>query len=178
MTNCFQVCFQLQLAPVHRGPVRHLGWGLVEIGLQIDFKLADFGILLPAPSADALSATLYGHFTQAIYRNRPVGLKLDFNSFANPRSLSYTPPTHSGKAPNRGVYTQPNHPTQVSAHSQATQIRGVCTQPNRPNSVPVHPPATRPQVLRWGILSGGYRDKSQSHRAVRQLPSQLNMSSS
>jgi len=27
----------------------------------------------PARSADALPATLYGHFTQAIYRNRPVG---------------------------------------------------------------------------------------------------------
>jgi len=31
------------------------------------------GALLPARSADALPATLYGHFTQAIYRNRPIG---------------------------------------------------------------------------------------------------------
>jgi hypothetical protein len=27
---------------------------------------------LPARSADALPATLYGHFIQAIYRNRPI----------------------------------------------------------------------------------------------------------
>jgi hypothetical protein len=31
------------------------------------------GALFPAPSADALSATLYGHFTYAMYRNRPIG---------------------------------------------------------------------------------------------------------
>jgi hypothetical protein len=30
------------------------------------------GARFPARSADAMSATLYGHFTQAIYRNRPV----------------------------------------------------------------------------------------------------------
>jgi hypothetical protein len=30
------------------------------------------GARLPARSADALPATLYGHFTQTIYRNRPV----------------------------------------------------------------------------------------------------------
>jgi hypothetical protein len=29
---------------------------------------------IPAPSDDALPATLYGHFTQAIHRNRPVAL--------------------------------------------------------------------------------------------------------
>ena len=29
---------------------------------------------LPARSADALPATLYGHFIQAIYRNRPIAL--------------------------------------------------------------------------------------------------------
>jgi hypothetical protein len=34
------------------------------------------GAHFPAPTADALSATLYGHFTQAIYRNRIV-LKVD-----------------------------------------------------------------------------------------------------
>jgi hypothetical protein len=28
--------------------------------------------LFPAPSANALPATLYGHFTQAIHRNRPI----------------------------------------------------------------------------------------------------------
>jgi hypothetical protein len=30
------------------------------------------GDRFPARSADALPATLYGHFTQAIYRNRPI----------------------------------------------------------------------------------------------------------
>jgi hypothetical protein len=30
------------------------------------------GARFPARSADALPATLYGHFTQAIYRNRPI----------------------------------------------------------------------------------------------------------
>jgi len=30
------------------------------------------GARFPARSADALSATLHGHFTQAIYRNRPI----------------------------------------------------------------------------------------------------------
>jgi len=32
------------------------------------------GARFPARSADALPATLYGHFTQAIYRNRPISL--------------------------------------------------------------------------------------------------------
>ena len=31
------------------------------------------GARFPARSADALPATLYGHFTQAIYRKRPIG---------------------------------------------------------------------------------------------------------
>jgi len=31
------------------------------------------GARFPMWSADALPATLYGHFTQAIYRNRPIG---------------------------------------------------------------------------------------------------------
>ena len=30
------------------------------------------GAWFPARSADALPATLYGHFTQAMYRNRPI----------------------------------------------------------------------------------------------------------
>jgi hypothetical protein len=30
------------------------------------------GARFPALSADALPATLYGHFTQVIYRNRPI----------------------------------------------------------------------------------------------------------
>jgi len=38
------------------------------------------GARFPARSTDALPATLYGHFTQAIYRNRPT---------RNPRVLSY-----------------------------------------------------------------------------------------
>jgi len=33
------------------------------------------GAGFPAQSADALSATLYGHFTQAIYRNRPIEVR-------------------------------------------------------------------------------------------------------
>jgi hypothetical protein len=35
------------------------------IGIQPGFRF-------PARSADALTATLYGHFTSAIYRNRPI----------------------------------------------------------------------------------------------------------
>jgi hypothetical protein len=31
----------------------------------------------PVLSADALPATLYGHFTQAIYRDRPISVTLD-----------------------------------------------------------------------------------------------------
>ena len=34
------------------------------------------GARFPARSADALPATLYGHFTQAIYQTRPIQLKL------------------------------------------------------------------------------------------------------
>jgi hypothetical protein len=30
------------------------------------------GARFPTRSADALTTTLYGHFTQAIYRNRPI----------------------------------------------------------------------------------------------------------
>jgi hypothetical protein len=33
------------------------------------------GARFPARSADALSVTLYGHFTQAIYRNRSIDNK-------------------------------------------------------------------------------------------------------
>ena len=32
------------------------------------------GARFPAWSADALPASLYGHFTQAIYRNRPIDM--------------------------------------------------------------------------------------------------------
>jgi len=45
----------------------------IIVGAVVIHK-ADSGILLPAPSADALSATLYGYFTQAIFRNRPVAI--------------------------------------------------------------------------------------------------------
>jgi hypothetical protein len=33
------------------------------------------GARFPARRADALPATLYGHFTQAIYRNRPIATR-------------------------------------------------------------------------------------------------------
>jgi hypothetical protein len=39
------------------------------MGIQPDARF-------PALSADALPATLYGHFTQAIYRNWPIESKL------------------------------------------------------------------------------------------------------
>ena len=46
--------------------------------------MADFGVSLPALSADALPATLYGHFTQARYRIRPINCCLALPSEPNP----------------------------------------------------------------------------------------------
>jgi len=44
------------------------------------------GARFPGRSADTLSATLYGHFTQAIYRNRPTELKKGTMVKALPRT--------------------------------------------------------------------------------------------
>jgi hypothetical protein len=45
-----------------------MSWGLFSTS-----QIGRFRQSPPSPSADALPATLYGHFTQAIYRNRPIG---------------------------------------------------------------------------------------------------------
>jgi len=39
----------------------------LSMGIQL-------GARFPARGADALTVTLYGHVTQAMYRNRPIGL--------------------------------------------------------------------------------------------------------
>jgi len=45
-------------------------WG--QPGVNLGSIWGQPGARFPARSADALSATLYGHFTQAIYRNRHI----------------------------------------------------------------------------------------------------------
>jgi len=52
------------------------------MGVQHDARLL-------ARRADALPATLYGHFTQAIYRNRPIDRHF-IDGRINPGFLSYT----------------------------------------------------------------------------------------
>jgi hypothetical protein len=56
------------------------------------------GARFPARSADALPATEYGHFTQAIYRNRPIARRViachltGGTSFHNVTILRWSPP--------------------------------------------------------------------------------------
>jgi hypothetical protein len=76
------------------------------------------GARFPARSAEALSATLYGHFTQAIYRNRPVrcsSLQLYAGTGTGRRGL-YNGSTFPTAQPSSSLMVYVN--TRVSVHTR------------------------------------------------------------
>jgi len=136
------------------------------------------GTCLPARSAEALPATLCGYFTQAIYRNRPIGgsptptlrhtkryrmgtyMKLSMlNAGQNAE-----PTVHQGpaKPPDIQHYARPSDPISTTMPGQATQ------------SSPLSP-AKRPNLPRTCFRGGSTASTFPGcSRATHSFPRRLN----
>jgi hypothetical protein len=86
---------------VHRFPRRAL-----TLCPQLCMSI-QLGAHFPARSADALLATLYGHFNQAIYRNRPIAYPRFLNDMPPISPRDIYEPTFCGSPPGGPPATPP-----------------------------------------------------------------------